>query len=132
MLITLASQTAVALIVVAIYHAWFSTRRRSSQNSAETDHAGLGGTPTTRILPQVNPGRRSTSEPGVISAALVAKSADTLEGEIAAVIAAAVATVLDGPLKILHVQQVTAPIPAYLNVWAYEGRLQIFTSHKVR
>jgi hypothetical protein len=121
MLITLASQTAVALLVVAIYHVWSTTRRRSSQNGPETNHAGLGGAPTIRILPQEQP------PPAPIS-----KPTDTLEAEIAAVIAAAVATVLDGPLKILHVQQVTAHIPAYLNVWAYEGRLQIFTSHKVR
>ena len=121
MLITLASQTAIALIVVAIYHVWSSSRRRSSQNAAEIPHAGLGGTPTTRILPQQQPIPTPIANP-----------IDTLEGEIAAVIAAAVATVLDGPLKILHVQQVTAPVPAYLNVWAHEGRLQIFMSHKVR
>jgi hypothetical protein len=121
MLLTLASQTVIALIVVAIYHVWSSTRRGSSQIGPETPHVGLGGTPTTRVLPQPQPLPAPTAKP-----------VETLEGEIAAVIAAAVATVLDGPLRILTVQQVTAPVPAYLNVWAYEGRLQIFTSHKVR
>jgi hypothetical protein len=53
--------------------------------------------------------------------------------EIAAVIAAAVATLLDRPHRVLAVQQVNMPeVISHLNVWAYEGRTQIFTSHRVR
>lgn len=51
--------------------------------------------------------------------------------EIAAVIAAAVAVALDQPHRLVSVQQVQAGVP-YVNVWALEGRTQIFQSHKIR
>jgi hypothetical protein len=51
--------------------------------------------------------------------------------EIAAVIAAAVAVLFDKPYRLVSVHQVETPAP-YLNVWALEGRTQIFQSHKVR
>ena len=51
--------------------------------------------------------------------------------EIVAVIAAAVAAVLDRPYRLVSVQPVPAPVP-HLNVWALEGRTQIFQSHKIR
>ena len=52
--------------------------------------------------------------------------------EIAAVIAAAVSVILDRPYRLVSVQQVTVPVVPHLNVWAVEGRTQIFMSHKVR
>lgn len=52
--------------------------------------------------------------------------------QIAAVIAAAVSIVLDRPYRLVSVQQVTVPVVPHLNVWAVEGRTQIFMSHKVR
>ncbi len=52
--------------------------------------------------------------------------------QIAAVIAAAVSVVLDRPYRLVSVQQVTVPVVPHLNVWAVEGRTQIFMSHKVR
>ena len=58
--------------------------------------------------------------------------ATTVAPEIAAVIAAAVAVVLDRPHLMVSVQQVTAPVVPNLNPWAVEGRTQIFMSHKVR
>ena len=51
--------------------------------------------------------------------------------EIAAVIAAAVSVLFDRPYRLVSVQQVETPVP-YLNVWALEGRTQIFQSHKIR
>ncbi len=54
-----------------------------------------------------------------------------VESETVAVIAAAIAAVLDCPYKILSVQPLPAPAP-HLNVWALEGRTQIFQSHKIR
>jgi hypothetical protein len=54
-----------------------------------------------------------------------------LESEIVAVISAAVAAVLDRPYRLVSVQPVVAPVP-HLNVWALEGRTQIFQSHKIR
>ena len=52
--------------------------------------------------------------------------------QIAAVIAAAVSVILDRPYRLVSVQQVTVPVVPHLNVWAVEGRTQIFMSHKVR
>ena len=52
--------------------------------------------------------------------------------QIAAVIAAAISVVLDRPYRLVSVQQVTVPVVPHLNVWAVEGRTQIFMSHKVR
>ena len=54
-----------------------------------------------------------------------------VKAEIAAVIAAAVAVALDRPYRLVSVQPVQTPVP-YLNVWALEGRTQIFQSHKIR
>lgn len=58
--------------------------------------------------------------------------ATAVSPEIAAVIAAAVSVVLDRPYRLVSVQQVTVPVVPHLNVWAVEGRTQIFMSHKVR
>jgi hypothetical protein len=51
--------------------------------------------------------------------------------EIVAVIAAALAVVFDKPHKVLSVQPVTVPVPQ-LNVWAFEGRIELTTSHRIR
>jgi len=56
----------------------------------------------------------------------------TVAPQIAAVIAAAVSIVLDRPYRLVSVQQVSVPVVPHLNVWAVEGRTQIFMSHKVR
>lgn len=60
------------------------------------------------------------------------KIATPIAPQLAAVIAAAVSVVMDGPYRLLSVQPVTAPVVPHLNVWALEGRTQIFMSHKVR
>jgi hypothetical protein len=54
-----------------------------------------------------------------------------VESEIVAIIAGAVAAVLDCPYRILSVEPLPVPAP-HLNVWALEGRTQIFQSHKIR
>jgi len=63
----------------------------------------------------------------------VASSVHTgLEPELVAVISAAIAAVLDRPYRLVSVQPFTAPPVPHLNVWALEGRTQIFQSHKIR
>ena len=54
-----------------------------------------------------------------------------IAGETVAAISAAIAVVLGQPFRLVSVQKVPAPVP-HLNVWALEGRTQIFQSHKVR
>jgi len=58
--------------------------------------------------------------------------ATSVRPEIAAAIAAAVSVILDRPYRLVAVQPVTAPVVPHLNVWAFEGRTQLFMSHKVR
>ncbi len=60
------------------------------------------------------------------------KVATAVGSQIAAVIAAAVSVALDRPYRLVSVQQVTVPVVPHLNVWAVEGRTQIFMSHRVR
>lgn len=50
---------------------------------------------------------------------------------LAAVIAAAVATVIEGPHRVLSIQQAETGSP-FVNAWAIEGRFQHFSSHKIR
>lgn len=62
----------------------------------------------------------------------VASHAHTaVEAEIVAVIAAAMAITLGRPYKLVSVQA-TTPVTPLLNVWAIEGRTQIFQSHRIR
>ena len=58
-------------------------------------------------------------------------AAGPVDAEIVAVIAAAVAAVLGQSHRVISVAPVQAETP-HLNVWAYEGRSQLFVSHKVR
>jgi len=51
--------------------------------------------------------------------------------EIVAVIAAALAAVFDKPHRVVSVQSVAVPAP-HLNVWAFEGRIELTMSHRVR
>jgi hypothetical protein len=55
----------------------------------------------------------------------------SVEPETIAVIAAAIAVILAQPFRLVSVNPLAVPTP-HLNVWALEGRTQIFQSHKVR
>lgn len=54
-----------------------------------------------------------------------------VEAEIVAVIAAAVAAVVGQPYRLVAVHPMPQLAP-HLNVWALEGRTQIFQSHRIR
>jgi hypothetical protein len=71
--------------------------------------------------------RTSAISGGVSAAAIQGR----VESETVAIISAAIAAILDRPYRLVSVQPVTAPVP-HLNVWALEGRTQIFQSHKIR
>ncbi|MGH7969136.1 MAG: hypothetical protein ACREIC_10465 [Limisphaerales bacterium] len=60
------------------------------------------------------------------------KVATRVAPELAAVIAAAISVVLDRPFRLVSVHQVPLPAVPHFSVWAFEGRTQIFQSHKVR
>ena len=54
-----------------------------------------------------------------------------VEAETVAIISAAIAALFDRPYRLVSVQPIVAQAP-HLNVWALEGRTQIFQSHKIR
>lgn len=51
--------------------------------------------------------------------------------DLVAVIAAAVAAVLDKPHRVVSVKKIALP-PPHINVWAFEGRVELTMSHRVR
>jgi hypothetical protein len=77
--------------------------------------------------------RKDHESSGALASPLGTHAVATAVGtEIAAVIAAAVAVVIDRPHRLVAVQQVSVPVVPHLNVWAVEGRTQIFMSHRIR
>ncbi len=66
-----------------------------------------------------------------IGVSVGSQASATVEPEIVAVVAAAVAVLLGRPHQVLAMQALTVP-PPHVNVWAFEGRTQIFMSHRVR
>ena len=55
----------------------------------------------------------------------------TIPPEIIAVIAAAIAVTFDKPHAVLDVKRADVPVP-HFNVWAFEGRVQLAMSHRIR
>lgn len=60
-----------------------------------------------------------------------ANAADLVEAEMVAIVAAAVAALIDRPHRVVSVVPADTTVP-HLNVWAFEGRSQLLVSHKVR
>lgn len=56
---------------------------------------------------------------------------EPVEDEIVAIVAAAVAVTLNRPHRVVSVVPADISTP-HLNVWAFEGRSQLFVSHRVR
>ncbi len=56
---------------------------------------------------------------------------ESTNGELLAVISAAIAMVLDRPYRVLDVQR-SAPVVTWVNAWAIEGRFQHYSSHRIR
>lgn len=62
---------------------------------------------------------------------IVVSGQSRVEAEVVAVIAGAIAAILGQPYRLVAVQPLPQPAP-HLNVWAVEGRTQIFQSHRIR
>ena len=62
----------------------------------------------------------------------VQRASTTVDPLVVGINAAARSAHFDGPYRLVSVQQVSAPVVPHLNVWAVEGRTQIFMSHRVR
>ncbi len=103
---TLLIQTVISLVVVVLYHLWMSRKKQSAP-----------ATPVVAVP--------------VVAASKVAPAVEPLPPEILAVIAAAITVVLGRPHRVVSVQPAAARTPD-VNVWALEGRIEQFMSHKIR
>jgi hypothetical protein len=56
---------------------------------------------------------------------------EPVNGEVLAVISAAVATALHRPCRVLDVKR-SAPVVTWVNAWAMEGRFQHYSSRRIR
>lgn len=99
-------QVAVTLVIVALYHLWVSRNKPAAS------------APPVVLVPSPAPLKNLPA-------------AEIMSPEILAVIAAAIAVVIGRPHQVISVQQGSACTPE-VNVWALEGRMEHFMSHKVR
>ncbi|MGO8702074.1 MAG: hypothetical protein ACLQVY_30700 [Limisphaerales bacterium] len=128
-------QIVISLATVALYH--FLVSRKSQPGPAVAPPVILAPPPVVvapppPIAPLVTVAPVAPVVP-VVSVVPPVKSAPVMEStppEIVAVIAAAIAVVLGRPHRVLSVQQ--GPAQPAVNVWAMEGRVEQFMSHRVR
>jgi len=115
----LLSQIAIALLVVTFYHLWTSRKKQISPPILTLPTAPA---PSVAMPAFTGPSAASTKTLPV---------AEQMPPEILVIIAAAIAVVLGQPYRVVSVQPAAAPMPE-LNVWALEGRMDQFKSHKFR
>jgi hypothetical protein len=99
-------QIATSLVVVTLYHLWVSRKKQPAP------------APPVVVAPVATPPNPSLA-------------VEPTPPEILAVIAAAIAVVLGQRHRVVSVQQAAAQTPE-VNVWAIEGRMEQFMSHKIR
>ncbi len=124
------TQMVISLVVVALYHLWSS---RNKHPAAPNLNFNLNPNPNLNlpsVSPVIVPGLVVTRPTPPKPAPVPAPQPEPAPPEIIAAIAAAITVVL-GPHRVVAIQQVAAP-PPELNVWALEGRMKHFMSHKVR
>lgn len=123
------TQVAITLVVVALYHLWVS---RKTSPPSSTPNLNLNLPPSPAATPPA-PSPAKIFAPAVAAPIVLPPRTLPVAGptppEILAVIAAAVSVVLGRAHRVVAVQQ--SPIPE-MNVWALEGRMKQFMSHKVR
>jgi hypothetical protein len=117
---TILVQFGISLLVVACYHLW-ATRKKQ----ADASPVAL---PAVKLTPQVAVAPAVPVVPPVVAAL---PAVEPVPPEILAVIAAAISVVLGRPHRVVTVKQAEVPTPE-INIWALEGRLKQFMSHKVR
>jgi hypothetical protein len=115
----LLSQVAISLLVVTCYHLWLSRKKQAAL-------------PVSTLATPSAPSIAMPAVSGAIAPPTKTMPvAERMPPEILAIIAAAIAVVLGQPYRVVSVQPSAAPMPE-LNVWALEGRMDQFKSHKVR
>jgi hypothetical protein len=96
-----------------------------------TAEVQAGLSKASSLIESVRAAHASTAPPKPIIPGAPQPVATNVDPEIAAAIAAALAVVFTQPFRLVSVQKVTIPVP-HVNVWAYEGRSEIFQSHRIR
>ncbi|HXR08893.1 MAG TPA: hypothetical protein VN765_16260 [Candidatus Acidoferrum sp.] len=122
----LLTQIAISLVVVILYHLWAS---RHKPPAPITPAPNLNLNPNLKSLSPAHQAAPPASPLPASPVPAVAAQVPT-PPEIIAAIAAAIAVVI-GPHRVVAIQQIAAPAPD-VNVWALEGRMKHFMSHKVR
>lgn len=97
----------------------------------EPARAGEVQSSLSRAAAMIETARAAHAGGGAAAPADPRAVATVVEPEIAAVIAAAVSVLFSSPYRLVSVQKVLVPVP-HVNVWALEGRTEIFQSHRVR
>jgi S-DNA-T family DNA segregation ATPase FtsK/SpoIIIE len=143
-------QIGISIAVVAFYHFLIASRKKPAESRADTDPSRSGASSERRHLPEPPPAPVApaltappapiapviSTAPLPIAATVAAPPPPTVPAsaetppEILAVIAAAIAVVIGKAHRVVAVQQ-TVPTPQ-MNVWALEGRVEQFMSHRVR
>ncbi len=121
---TIIAQIIITVVVVGLYHLLVSGKKQPAPPAPAAQPAPAPAPKQATPAPAAVP-----AAPSVQPAVAVQSAAGNVEPEMVAVIAAAIAVVI-GPHRVVSVQQ-TAPAPE-VNVWALEGRVEHFMSHRVR
>jgi hypothetical protein len=112
------SQVAISLLTLTLYHLWMSRQQPSTPPHLNPQPSSAS--PTLAVaLPITTPPKPATAS-------------DQMPPELLAVIAAAISVVLGRPYQVVAVQQASSARTPEINVWALEGRMEQFKSHKVR
>jgi|ERR1039458_3130241 hypothetical protein len=138
----LITQVVISLLVVTLYHLWASRNKQAAPlNPAPNLNPNLNPNPNlqsvSRAIQPAPPASVPLAPPVPALAVPIPTPPKPLPApqpmppEILAVIAAAITVVLGRPHRVVSVHQAAVPAPD-INVWALEGRMKHFMSHKVR
>jgi hypothetical protein len=124
-ILTIFVQIVITVLVVLVYHLLVGRER------PVVPPAALKPVPASPAAPAPAPVAPAAAPVIAVAAPKPAPADEAPSPEILAVIAAAIAVVLDRPHKLVAVQPTTVAGPEG-NVWAMEGRVEQFLSHRVR
>jgi hypothetical protein len=121
-------QVAISLLVVTLYHLWVGRKKQSAPVPQQPAPVVQQPVPVPQQPAPVAP---VVVAPVVATPPKAPPAVETVSPEILAVIAAAIAVILDRPHRVVFVRPATALAPEG-NAWAIEGRVEQFQSHRFR
>jgi hypothetical protein len=120
------SQLVIAILVVAAYHVWASSGKQADVAPRKPESPFVPPATAQVAAPPPAPVPVPIPAPAPLPAVVAAETSP----EILAVIAAAIAVVVGKPHRVLAIDKMVAG--PEINVWALEGRVEQFMSHKIR